>query len=176
MLGLRCSTWDPQSLLCRAGSISLTRDRTPPPSWELGVLAPGPVSILIHGPYVLLDLYPGQNQWVMSNCIQPNIYLKWSCQFTCAPALCPCQHVEPSNPFHFIHSGWCVATLHHDFNVSRWKIIVKENRINLNLKVQKNKPHLGQLAQGEVFLSMRNATEPFSRRLSASGRKCYLQV
>ena len=58
-LGLCCSTWDPQSLLCHAGSISLTRERTPPPSWELGVLAPGPVSILIHGPYVLLDLYPG---------------------------------------------------------------------------------------------------------------------
>ena len=81
----------------------------------------------------------------MSNYIWPNRYLKWSYQFTCAPALRPCQHVEPSCPFHFIHSGYCVAILHHDFNVSRWKIFVKENRINLNLKVQRNKPHLGQL-------------------------------
>ena len=34
MLGLSCSTWDPQSLLCHAVSISLTRDQTPAP--ELG--------------------------------------------------------------------------------------------------------------------------------------------
>lgn len=48
--------------------------------------------------------------------------------------------------------------------------------MNLNLKVQKDKPHLGQLTQGEVFLSMRNATECFSRRLSVSSHKCHLQV
>ena len=30
-----------------------------PLNWELGVLAPGPVSIIIHSPYVLLDVYPG---------------------------------------------------------------------------------------------------------------------
>ena len=39
MLGLSCSTWDPQSLLCHAGSISLTRDQTLAPAlgaWSLG--------------------------------------------------------------------------------------------------------------------------------------------
>ena len=38
MLGLSCSMWDPQSLLCHAGSISLTRDQTPAPAlgaWSL---------------------------------------------------------------------------------------------------------------------------------------------
>ena len=38
MLGLSCSTWDPQSLLCHEGSIFLTRDQTPPPAlgaWSL---------------------------------------------------------------------------------------------------------------------------------------------